>query len=325
MRRREFIAGLGSAAAWQSTRAQPIAVPAVGFLHNGALEAVSERLAFFSAGLVQGGYEPGRNVTVEYRFADNYNDRLPALVAELVRLPAAVIAATNTPTVLAAQPASRAIPVVFNIGADPVQLGLVASLSRPGGNITGVSTLNLTMVSKRMELLHQVIPAKKSIAMLSNPTNPEFNAAETLEAQRAATVLGRRLITVDVSSPRDLEPAFASVADQHAGAVVVNAEPLFLTTWRQIVALGSRYAIPVMSVRREQALSGGLMSYGTDYDKVYAMVGAYCARILSGEKAADLPAQQITKVELIVNLKVAKAFGVTVPETLLATADEVIE
>jgi putative ABC transport system substrate-binding protein len=227
--------------------------------------------------------------------------------------------------VLAAQAATRAIPVIFNIGGDPVQLGLVASLSRPGGNVTGVSTLNLAVVSKRLELLHQVIPAAMSIALLINPTNPEFSTAETLEAERAAKLLGRRLIVVSAITTGDLEAAFASLRDQRAGALMVNADALFFTAWDQIVALTARYAIPAISPYREQTLAGGLMSYGTNGAHVHRIVGNYCGRILNGEKASDLPVQQITKLDLAINRRTAKTLGLTIPETLLATADEVIQ
>jgi putative ABC transport system substrate-binding protein len=326
MRRREFIAGLGSAAAWPlAARAQPPTVPIVGFLHNSAFEAVRDKVLSFSDSLAQGGYVPGRNVAIEYRFADNNNDRLPALAEELVRLHAAVIATVNTPTALAAHATIRTIPIVVMVGGDPVQLGLVTSFNRPGGNVTGVSTLNISMVSKRLELLHQVVPAAATVALLVNPTNPEFATAETLEAEHAAKLLGRRLIVMGASAKGDLEATFASLRDQRAGALVVNADALFFTTRDQIAALASRYAIPVMSAQRELAFAGSLMSYGTDNAKVYSVLGSYCARILNGEKVSELPVQQITKVELIINLKTAKALGLTIPETLLATADEVIQ
>jgi putative tryptophan/tyrosine transport system substrate-binding protein len=326
MKRREFIAGLGGAALLPIVaRAQPAAFPVVGFLHNATLEAVRERLPYFFDGLAQGGYVPGRNVAIEYRFADNSNDRLPALAEELVRLRVAVIATTNTPPMLAARAATRTIPIIFNIGSDPVQLGVAASLGRPGGNVTGVSTLNLAVVAKRMELLHQIVPATMSIAMLVNPTNPEFATAETLEAEHAAKLLGRRLIVVGATATSDLEDAFATLRDQRAGALMVNADALFFTARDQIAALAARYPVAVISAHRELAFSGGLMSYGTDMAKVNAQVGSYCARILNGEKASDLPVQQITRLELTINLKTAKALGLTIPETLLATADEVIQ
>jgi putative tryptophan/tyrosine transport system substrate-binding protein len=326
MRRREFIGGLGSAAAWPAmARAQQTTVPIVGFLHNATFEAVHDRVRLFSESLAQGGYLPGRNVAIEYRFADNRNDQLPALAAELVRLRVAVIATTNTPPALAAHAATPTIPILFNIGGDPVQLGLVASLSRPGGNVTGVSTLNISIVSKRLELLNQIVPAATSIALLVDPTNPESTMAETVEAERAAKSLGRQLIVVAASTTGDLEAAFASLRDQGAGALMVNAYALFFTARDQIAALASRYAIPVISAQRELALAGSLMSYGTDNTKVYSVLGTYCARILNGEKVSDLPVQQITRVELFINLRTAKALGLNIPETLLATADEVIQ
>jgi putative tryptophan/tyrosine transport system substrate-binding protein len=326
MRRREFIGGLGIAAAWPiAARAQQPTVPIIGFLHNSTFEAVRDPGLLFLDGLAQAGYVPGGNVAIEYRFAENSNDRLPALAEELVRLHAAVIATVNTPTALAARAATRTIPIVFMVGGDPVQLGLVRSFNHPGGNATGVSTLNISMVSKRLELLHQIVPAAASIALLVNPTNREVATAETLEAEHAAKLLGRRLIVMGASATGDLKATFASLRNQRAGAVMVSADTLFLRARDQIATLGTRYTVPVLSAHREGALGGSLMSYAIDNAKMYSVLGSYCARVLNGEKVSDMPVQQITRVELIINLKTAKALGLTIPETLLATADEVIQ
>jgi putative ABC transport system substrate-binding protein len=325
MRRREFIAAVGCAAASPIlARAQPSAVPRIGFLHNATLEVTRGLLPIFSESLAAGGYVPGRDVAIEYRYAANNNDRLPALAAGLVQLGVAVIVTSNTPTVLAARAASQTIPIVFNVGIDPVELGLVSSLSRPGGNATGVSTPNIAIVAKRLELLHQILPSGMPVALLINPTNPEFATADTLEAERAAKLLDRRLFVVGASSAGELKSAFVSLHDQGAACLVVNGDSFFFAARSQIAALAAQYRVPLISPFREQVLAGGLMSYGTDLAKVYLVLGSYCVRILHGEKASELPVQQITKLALAINRRAARTLGLAIPELLFAAADEVI-
>jgi putative ABC transport system substrate-binding protein len=297
----------------------------VGFLHNATVEVARGLLPVFSESLAEGGYVPGRNVAIEHRFANNNYDRLPALAAGLIQLGAVVIVTSNTATALAARAASQTIPVVFNIDVDPVELGLVASLSRPGGNATGVSTLNIAIVAKRLALLDQMIPSGMPVALLINPANPEFATAETIEAERAAKLLGRQLFVVTASTMGELKSTFISLRAQGTGGLVAIADSFFFAARNQIGALAAQYRLPVISPFREQALAGGLMSYGTDRAKVYLLLGNYCARILDGEKASELPVQQITKLVLTINRRTVKTLGLAVPELLFAAADEVID
>jgi putative ABC transport system substrate-binding protein len=327
-KRREFIAGLGSAAAWPvAVRAQQRAAPIVGFLHAGSLVHVDhEILASFHRGLGEMGYVEGRNVAIEYRWAEGQYDRLPALAADLVRSQVAVIAVLDsTAASLAAQAATQTIPIVFSIGADPVEIGLVKSLNRPGGNVTGVAGLAVEVAAKRLELMHKLLPSAALIAVLVNPTNPVYAAAHVNALEAASRVLGVRILILNATSQGDVEAAFPTLVQEKASALIITGDTFFTTHQRQIAALAASYAVPTIEQTREFAAAGGLMSYVTDYADAYHLVGTLVGRILKGEKPADLPVQQATKLELIINLKTAKALGLTIPETLLATADEVIQ
>jgi putative tryptophan/tyrosine transport system substrate-binding protein len=326
IRRREFITLIGgAAAAWPLTaRAQP-ALPVLGFLNGQSAETLPHVVAAFRRGLNEMGYAEGRSVAVEFRWANGEVDRLPALAAELVQRGVAVIAATGgDPVALAVKRASTTLPVVFTIGGDPVALGLVASLNRPGGNLTGISQITASLDPKRLEVLHELLPGVAAVAVLRNPQNA--NASFQLPALEAAgRTLGLDLRFVTASSAGEIDTAFAKIAELRIEALVVASDPLFNSRRQQIVALATRLAIPAIFHQREFALDGGLMSYGTSVADMYHQAAVYTARILKGEHAADLPVQQSTKVELVINLKTAKTLGLTFPITLLGRADEVIE
>jgi len=264
-------------------------------------------------------------LAVEYRWAENRLDRLPALAADLVRHQVAVIIATPTPAAVAAKAATQSIPIVFTTGADPVEIGLVASLNRPGGNLTGMANLTTAVAAKRLALLHELMPAATLIAYLVNPTNPVFAEPETKELQAAARTLGVRLLILNASDPSEFEAAFATLVLGRAGGLVVGSDTLFQRYPDQLVALAARYRLPAIYGYPATAAAGGLMSYGTDFLGQFRQAGAYVGRILKGERPADLPVQQVTKMGLVINLRTAKALGLTIPETLLATADEVIQ
>jgi putative tryptophan/tyrosine transport system substrate-binding protein len=328
MRRREFIALIGGAAAAcpLAARAQQPAMPVIGFLNPTSPETRRELIAAFHQGLAESGYVEGQNLAIEYRWAKGQNDRLPAMAADLVQQRVAVIVAVDgTATALAAKAATSTIPIVFIVGADPVELGLVASLARPGGNMTGVGALSLGTAAKRLQLLHELVPAAADIAFLRNPTNPYYAALETTELQAAADVLGLRLLLLNASSPGEIEVAFANLVAQRAGAFLLGTDPFFMTTRDQLVALANRDAVPAIYPFREDAVAGGLISYGTSLPNAFRLVGGYTGRILSGNKPADLPVQQATKMEMVINLKTAKALGVSIPLPLVGRADEVIE
>jgi putative ABC transport system substrate-binding protein len=324
MRRREFITLLGGAAAtWPlAARAQQPAVPVVGVLDSGS--AGRNWVAAFRQGLREAGYAENQNVTIEYRWADGQYDRLPALAADLVYYRVAVIAATSTPPALAAKAATTTIPIVFTTGSDPVDFGLVASLNRPGGNLTGVTRLNLQLGPKRLELLHELVPDAAMIALLVNPTNPN---AEPLirDVQGAAGALKLNIRALHATSESDFPTVFESIRQMRAGALLIGPDPFFNTRSAQIAALTISHGVPTIYQYHEFAAAGGLMSYGGSLTDSHRQVGVYTGRILKGEKPANLPVEQITKVELIINLKTAKALGLDVPPTLLARADEVIE
>jgi putative ABC transport system substrate-binding protein len=326
MRRREFITLVGSAAtAWSiAVRAQQPAMPVVGFLSTESLEISRDQVTAFRQGLSDAGYVEGQNVTIEYRWAEGQAERLPVLAADLVRRRVAVIASLTNVATVAAKAATTAIPIVFTIGGDPVKMGLVSSLNRPGGSITGVSFLSTGTAAKRLELLHQVAPNATVIAALINPANPQ-SEADTKEAQEAADVLGLRLQALSASNQGDIDMAFATLVQRHAGALVIEGDPLFAIRMKQLVVLTARRAIPTIFSGREFPDAGGLMSYGANRANALRVSGLYSGRILKGEKPADLPVQQSTKVELIVNLTTAKALGLTIPPGILVTADEVIE
>jgi putative ABC transport system substrate-binding protein len=325
MRRREFIAGLGGAAAWPlAARAQRPAVQVIGFLGAGSVEPNSPRIGAFRQGLSQAGFVEGRNVAIEYRWADSHLERLPALAADLVHRPVDLIFTAGVPAVQAAKAATSTIPIVFTFGVDPVALRIVASLNRPGGNITGVSTLGGELGAKRLELIHELVPNAMLIGVMLNPTNPSIDSQKR-ELQVAAQNLGVRLQIVHASTESDLDAGFATLLERRAGALVVGNEGLFIRQSEHLATLALRHAIPAVFQFREFAAAGGLMSYGSSSADAWRLQGAYAGRILRGEKPGDLPVQQATRIELIINLKTAKALGLAIPETLLATADEVIE
>ena len=300
-------------------------MPIVGFLSVGTFESNHEYVAAFHRGLADGGFAEGRNLGVEYRWSEGHNDRLPALAEGLVRDQVTVIAVNGTPGSLPAKAATQTTPIVFYIGTDPVGLGLVASLAHPGGNITGVTNLNVELFKKCFELMYSLTSPASTIAVLVNPANVAQAATERAMVQDAARALGARLMILDASSPRDIESTFEVLVGQRVGGLVVSDEIFFLSQRDRLVELAVRYAVPTIYAYREFPLAGGLMSYGTDILDGYRLAGIYTGRILKGEKPADLPVQQATKVELVINLKTAKTRGLTMPLALLGRADLVIE
>ena len=325
--RRTFLATLGGAAAWPlAARAQQPAMPVIGYIGTGSRESDAFRLPSFYQGLNETGYVEGRNVAIEYRWADGHNERLPALAADLVRRQVNIIAVpASTPGALAAKAATASIPIVFYIGLDPVELGLVASLHRPGGNITGVTGWNVTVGPKRLELLHEVVPAATVVGLLVNPTSPDLVEADVKEQRAAAQTLGLELHVLNASTERDFDSIFATLPQLRAGGLVIGTDSFFNTQKEHLAALSVRHRVPTVHQYREFARAGGLMSYGTDTSDLSRQVGVYTGRILKGDKPAALPVQQASKVELVVNLKAAKMMGLTIPLPLLARADEVIE
>jgi putative ABC transport system substrate-binding protein len=305
-------------------RAQQAAVPVIGFLSGQSADDDYKNLTVpFFQGLKETGYVEGQNVAIEYRWAENQYDRLPALAADLVRRRVAVIVAAGTPAALAAKAATATIPIVFTTGGDPVALGLVVSLNRPGGNVTGIANLAAEVAPKRLQLLRQLIPNATRFGVLADPAFPSTQSTIT-DLQTAARTLGLQLIIVDARTDSDLEMAFATFPRQRVGAVLVSDSAFFNRRIEQITALAARHALPTIYPFREYTPAGGLMSYGSS-PGYYLQVGIYAGRILKGEKPADLPMQQVTKIELVINLITAKALGLAIPETLLATADEVIQ
>jgi len=300
-------------------------MPVVGFLHIGSPAGLTFVSSAFSRGLADAGYVDGRNVAIEYRWAEDQNAQLSTLAADLVRRKVSVIAAGATPAALAAKAATSTIPIVFAVGADPVQLGIVASLNRPGGNMTGVSFLSNVLVAKQWELLRELVPSATVIAVLANPTNPNVRESSMRAVQAAAGMRGLQMPILNVSSVRDIDAAFAKMVQLQASALIVPADAFFTSHRDRFVALAARHSISTIYFQREFIAAGGLMSYGTSLADAYHQVGVYTGRILKGDAPANLPVQQSVKVELVINLKTAKTLGLTVPMTLLGRADEIIE
>ena len=325
IRRREFIMLLGGAtAAWPlAAWAQQQAMPVIGFLYPGALERNGNLVAAFRKGLAERGYIEGRNVAIEFRAAGGEIDRVPAMVADLVRRQVAVIFA-NGPAVIAAHAATTTIPIVFQIAPDPVQLGLIVSMSRPGGNLTGSTSLNVEVGQKRLELLHEMAPQAMVLALLVNPTNPNTEVLSS-DLHAAARTLGLQLQVLHASAEREIDAVFTALHQLQAGGLMIGHDAFFNSQSERLATLALRRAMPTIYQFREFAAAGGLMSYGTDLADSYRQTGVYASRILKGEKPGDLPILQPTKFELFINLKTAKALGLDVPPTLLARADEVIE
>jgi putative ABC transport system substrate-binding protein len=327
MKRREFITLLGGAAVtWPfAARAQQPAMPVIGFLQSGSPGATAHMLAAFHSGLREAGFVEGQNIEIINRYADGQYDRLPMLATELVQRRVAVLAATGgDAAIVAARAATTTIPIVFTTGSDPVALGYVASLNRPGGNVTGVVLLTSDLGAKRVGLLRQLVPKVDAFGVLVNPTYP-VSAAQLKEVEAAAASINVRVIVANASANRDFEPAFASLVQQGAGALLVAADPFFYSRRNQIVALATHYVVPAIYEWREYALAGGLLSYGTSITEAYRLAGLNTGRVLKGEKPADLPVMQTTKFELVINLKTAKTLGLAVPDGLVLAADEVIE
>jgi putative tryptophan/tyrosine transport system substrate-binding protein len=324
MRRREFITLLSCAAAWASPARAQEPRRVIGLLGSTSSDAFPGAMAAFFEGLKDTGFIEGNNISIEWRLAEGQYNRLPSLAGELVSRGVAVIVALDAPAAFAAKAATKTIPIVFVTGADPVKTGLVDSFNRPGGNLTGVSVLTSILGPKRLELLRELLPSTSTIALLVNPSNPNV-AADAPETEAAANALGRRLEVLTASTEPDLEAAFTTMVKRQAGALVVMPDPLFNARLEQLVALAARYAMPTIYPFREFTEKGGLMSYGAGFLDLFQQAGTYTGRILKGAKAADLPVQQSSKLELVINLKTAKALGLTIPPTLLVRADEVIE
>jgi len=327
MRRREFITLLGGVAvAWPlPARAQQAAMPVIGFLHPGSPEANAKWVTGFRKGLAEAGYVEGRNVAIEYRWAHGESGRLPELAADLVSRPVAVIVTPGSiAAALVAKAATTTIPIVFGIGGDPVQAGLVASLHQPGGNVTGVNTMNVGLLGKQLGLLHQLLPGAARFAVLVSPSNPQIQST-IAEAHAAGAAMGRQLEILSARTTRDFGPAFNSAVQKRAEALLISPDPLFTNRLVQLATLATRHAMPTIYTLREFAEVGGLMSYGSDLSELFRQGGVYTGRILKGEKPGDLSILHATKFELVINLPTAEAFGLEIPATLLALADKVIE
>ncbi len=327
MRRRKFIIGVGAGAvAWPlALRAQQPAMPVIGFVNTASPKGYARPLSAFLKGLSETGYVDGQNVAIDYRWAEGDADRLPGFMAELVRRKVSVLVATTTQAALAAKGAATTIPIVFETASDPIRLGLVASLNRPGGTVTGVTQTNVEIAPKRLELLHELVPTANVMALLVNPANPVLAEANTKELQAAARALALELHVLNASDEREFDGVFVKLIQLRTGGLVIGSDPYFTGRSEQLAALAIRHAMPTAYAWREFAVAGGLLSYGASITDSYQLAGNYAGRILKGEKPADLPVQQISKVEFIINLKAAKALNITVPLSLLGRADEVIE
>jgi putative ABC transport system substrate-binding protein len=326
MRRRKFITLIGgAAAAWPlAARAQRPAMPVIGFLDPTSLEKYKPFVLAFHNGLREVGFVEGSNVVVEYRWAEGHYDRLPKLAADLTRLPVAVIVATGITAARAAVAATSTIPIVFNTGGDPVKFGLVHSLNKPGGHVTGVASLGKTLVAKHLELIHEIIPKGETLVFVVNPNNA-VAALDTGDVETAASTLGQRLLVVSASTEGDIDAAFKTAVERGASALLMQLDPFFQSRQDQFVSLATRLGIPMISYWRDFAAAGGLMSYGTSLSDALRLIGTYAGRILKGEKPSDLPVQESVKIEFVINLRTAKALSLNIPATLLARADEVIE
>ncbi|MGB6314184.1 MAG: ABC transporter substrate-binding protein [Pseudolabrys sp.] len=327
MRRRDFIKVIaGSAIAWPlSARAQQPTMPVIGFMNAASAKSYARHLSAFLKGLGETGYIDGQNVAIEYRWAEGENDRLPAMADDLVHRQVAVIAATSAPAALAAKAATTTIPIVFETGGDPIKLGLVPSLNHPGGNVTGVTQTNVETVPKRLQLLHELVPTARVMALLVNPTDPALAETNTKDVQAAARALGLEFHVLTASTERDLDGVFAKLIQLRAGGLVIGSGAFFTSRSEQLGALTVGHAVPAIHDKREFAVAGGLMSYGGNIADSYRLAGVYTGRVLKGDKPADLPVQQVTKVEMTINLKTAKALGLNIPEPMIGRADEVIE
>jgi len=323
--RRGVIGLVCGAAPWRvAARAQQPAMPVIGFLNSASPEGYAPNVAAFRQGLKEAGYVEGLNATIEYRWAEGQYDRLPALLADLLRRNVAVLAATTTPAARAAKAVPSTVPIVFTTGDDPVELGLVASLNRPGGNMTGVTNLIVELGSKQLGLLRELVPGATTVVALMNPNFPGTEK-QLRDVEAAARVLGLQLIVLRAGTEREIETAFANIAQQGSGVLLVGVDPFLIASRDQIIALAARHVIPAVYPVRQFAVSGGLMSYGTDFADSYRQAGVYAGRIVRGEKPADLPVQRSTKFELVINLKTAKVLGLAVPNSMQLLADEVIE
>src|SRR5262245_11160872 len=330
MRRRECITLIGGAAAFVAwplaVHAQQSGMPVVGFINSASAQSYKRQLAAFLQGLSEAGYVDGRNVTIEYHWADGRSDRLPAMVADLVRRQVAVIAATSSPAALGAKASSTTIPIVFETGGDPIRLGLVDNLNRPGGNITGITQLSQELTPKRLQLLHELLPTATSMALLVNPAEPTLAENQSRELLSTAHKLGLKLHVLNASRENDFDGVFAKLSQLQVGGLVIGGSPFFTSQREQLGALALRYAVPAVFAYREFASAGGLLSYAADITDAYRLAGNYTGRILKGDKPADLPIQQATtRVEMFINLKTAKTLGINIPNTLIGRADEVIE
>jgi putative tryptophan/tyrosine transport system substrate-binding protein len=324
--RRTFVAALGGAAAWPlAARAQQAALPVVGFLNPAAPDATADRLRGFRQGLKDIGYVEGENVAIEYRWADGHSDRLPAMAAELVRQQVAVIAAMSGDAPLAAKAATKTIPIVFAAGEDPVQLGLVASLARPGGNLTGVNFFNYELVAKRLELLRELVPKAAHVAVLVNPTSTVNSETTVSEVEAAGRAMGLQIHILKASTSGEIDAAFATMVRERIDALFVGPDTFFNSRRVQLALLAARHAVPATYAQREYPEAGGLISYGTNITDAFHQVGVYVGRILKGAKPADLPVVQASKFELVINAQAARILDITIPQSLLTTADEVIE